>query len=78
MQGPGNAERFLNATQQVYRMIMALTIGDAMRVTASDLNSTNTVSIVTQAGSEFTGTIINPNILRISQNKTPKIILQAF
>lgn len=78
MQGPDNAERFLNATQEVYRMIMALTIGDAMRVEASELNSTNTVSAVTQAGSEFTGTIINHNILRISQNKTPKIILQAL
>jgi hypothetical protein len=49
-----------------------------MRVTASELNSTNIASTVTQAGTEFTGTIINPNILKISQNKAAKTILQAF
>ena len=78
MQGPENAELFLNASQHVFRLMMAMTIGDAMRVPASQLNSTNMVPTVTQAGTRFTGVIENRNVLRISQNRTSKIILQAF
>jgi hypothetical protein len=78
MYGPSNANKFLNATQHTYRMLMAFTFGDAMRLTTSELNSTNTIPTAMQIGTSYKAEIENRNVVRVSQNKTSKVILQAL
>ena len=69
--GPSNTERFINATQRMYRRYMAQLINATMR---QPLNSTELAS----SAPTYSGTISGVNRLRLKQNATSKLILQIF
>jgi Protein of unknown function (DUF3433) len=68
--GPANTDRFINATQHVYRRFMAQLINSNMR---QALNSTEAA-----AAPRYPATVSSINVLRLKQNATSKLILQIF
>ena len=69
--GPSNTERFVDATQRMYRRYMAQLINATMR---QRLNSTEMAS----SAATYSGTVSGVNRLRLKQNATSKLILQIF
>ncbi|OAP59053.1 hypothetical protein AYL99_06351 [Fonsecaea erecta] len=68
--GPSNTQRFIDATQRIYRRYMAQLINGTMRRT---LNQTEASS-----APQYHGSVTGTTRLRLKQNATSKLILQIF
>ncbi|EXJ79696.1 hypothetical protein A1O3_07978 [Capronia epimyces CBS 606.96] len=68
--GPANTQRFIDATQRIYRRYMAQLISATMRQT---LNRTETAS-----APGYSGTVSGLSRPRLKQDPTSKLILQIF
>ncbi|KIW24361.1 uncharacterized protein PV07_10079 [Cladophialophora immunda] len=68
--GPANTQRFIDATQRMYRRYMAQLINGTMR---RSLNQTEAAS-----APQYQGSVTGVNRLRLKQNATSKLVLQIF
>ncbi|KIX95762.1 uncharacterized protein Z520_08470 [Fonsecaea multimorphosa CBS 102226] len=68
--GPNNTQRFIDATQRMYRRYMAQLINATMR---RSLNETEAAS-----APQYQGSITGISRMRLKQNATSKLILQIF